>query len=217
MAALDSDKASRLRYSILILPRKNMSTSSAAALACQSSPDRHKDDFYATPRSAIEQLLDVERFDGPIWEPACGDGAISKVLQERGHSVVSTDLVDRGFGLGGVDFTLEQSALAPNVVTNPPFKLATMFARKALELSPKKVALLLKIGFLEGPTRSDLFDAAPLARIWVIRRRVSFLRGGTEAVSMNGKGGMVAYAWFVWDKDHSGPPTIGWLEGEPCK
>lgn len=68
---------------------------------------RQADDFYATPRSAIEQLLDVEPFYGSIWEPACGDGAISRVLQERAYKVTSTDLVDRGYGAAGVDFLLE--------------------------------------------------------------------------------------------------------------
>lgn len=179
---------------------------------------RAADDFYATPRSAIEQLLDVEPFTGPVWEPACGNGAISKVLQERGHEVVSTDLVDRGYGQGGTDFLLQWWALAPNVVTNPPFKLGTEFARHALKLVPGKVAMLLKIGFIEGPTRSDLHDGEhALARIWVIRRRVTFLKDGREFVRSNGKGGIHTYAWFVWDREHSGAPQVGWLEGEPCK
>lgn len=67
------------------------------ALAALKPSARQADDFYSTPRSAIEQLLGVEAFEGSIWEPACGDGAISRVLQERGHAVISTDLVDRGW------------------------------------------------------------------------------------------------------------------------
>lgn len=176
---------------------------------------RHADDFYATPRSAIEQLLEVEPFDGAIWEPACGDGAISRVLQERGHEVVSTDLVDRGYGRGGVDFLLEHTALAKNVVTNPPFKLGTDFAKHATYLVTGKVAMLLKIGLLEGPTREELHKR--LARVWVIRRRVTFLKDGKEFSRSNGKGGIHTYAWFVWDWRHSGPATLGWLRGETCK
>lgn len=176
---------------------------------------REKDDFYATPRSAIAQFLQVESFDGAIWEPACGDGAISRALQDARYQVVSTDLVDRGFGMAGVDFLMEWEAAAPNVVTNPPFKLGTEFARHALRLCSGKVALLLKIGFLDGPTRTDLHDR--LARVWVMRRRVTFLKNGREFIRSEGKGGIHVYAWFVWDQQHHGPPSIGWLEGEACK
>lgn len=177
--------------------------------------DREAYDFYSTPRSAVEQLLQVEPFDGPIWEPACGDGAISRVLQDAGHEVVSTDLVDRGFGQYGVDFLMERKPLARDVVTNPPFKLGTEFAIHALGLVPGKVAMLLKIGFLEGPTREALHQS--LARVWVIRRRITFLKGGKEFSRSNGKGGIHTYAWFVWDRQHRGPVTLGWLPGEACK
>lgn len=176
---------------------------------------RDADDFYATPRSTVEQLLAVESFNGSIWEPACGDGAISRVLQERGYEVVSTDLVDRGYGQHGIDFLMERKPLADHVITNPPFKLATEFATHALGLVSGKIAMLLKVGFLEGPTREALHHS--LTRVWVIRRRITFLKSGKEFARSNGKGGIHAYAWFVWDRRHSGPVTLGWLPGEPCK
>lgn len=185
------------------------------AASTHKPADREADDFYATPRSAIEQLLQVERFDGDVWEPACGDGAISRVLQDCGYRVESTDLVDRGYGASGIDFLLEQKALARNVVTNPPFKLGTDFARHALRLVPGKIAMLLKIGMIEGPTREDIHEH--LARLWVIRRRVTFLKGGKEFSRSNGKGGIHTYAWFIWDRQHSGPVQLGWLPGEACK
>jgi hypothetical protein len=172
---------------------------------------RQKDDFYATPPSSTEAFLRVERFDGPIWEPACGDGAISKVLENHGYKVVSTDLVKRGYGETGIDFLMEYQPRAANVVTNPPFKLASQFVRQALQLTTGKVAMLLKVGFLEGVNRSDLFDSAPLARVWVYRGRQSFLKNGIDATNMNGKGGMIAYAWFVWEHGYTGKPTLGWI------
>ncbi len=177
--------------------------------------NRQADDFYSTPRSTVEQLLAVEKFEGSIWESACGDGAISRVLQEHGHAVVSTDLVDRGYGKSGIDFLMERQALARNIVTNPPFKLGTEFATHAIGLVAGKVVMLLKIGFLEGPTRECLHQN--LARVWIIRRRITFLKGGKEFSHSNGKGGIHAYAWFVWDRSHQGPVTLGWLPGEACK
>lgn len=180
--------------------------------------DRAADDFYATPASAIRQLLQVEMFPTPIWEPACGDGAISRVLESTYCDVRSSDLVYRGFGMGGVDFLMERNTECKSIVTNPPFKLGTDFVRKAIaafDPPPRKVAMLLKIGFLEGPTKSDLHDT--LSRVWVIRRRVTFLKNGQQFQRSNGKGGIHTYAWFVWDRAHFGKAEIGWLEGEPCK
>lgn len=123
--------------------------------------------------------------------------------------------MDRGYGDSGIDFLLEPRAQARNVVTNPPFKLGTQFARKALDLCDGKVAMLLKIGMLEGPTREDIHQY--LARVWVIRRRVTFLKGGKAFSRSNGKGGIHTYAWFVWDRSHCGPVMLGWLQGEACK
>ena len=61
-------------------------------------------DFFPTPSWATHALMDVEPFVGDIWECACGDGAMSEVLQSTGNRVVSSDLVDRGYGEGEVDF-----------------------------------------------------------------------------------------------------------------
>ena len=64
-------------------------------------------EFYPTPPEATQALLSMETFDGPIWEPACCQGHISKVLQAAGYGVVSTDLIQRNFGQGGIDFLRE--------------------------------------------------------------------------------------------------------------
>ncbi len=83
-------------------------------------PRRLPNEFYPTPPEATRALLSVEQFDGPIWEPACGDGRIAKVLTDHGHAVVSTDLNGYGFGEAGVDFLRQTEARAKHIVTNPP-------------------------------------------------------------------------------------------------
>jgi hypothetical protein len=83
-------------------------------------PKRAPFEFYPTPPEATRALLSVESFEGTVWEPACGDGAISKVLMAAGYQVVSTDLIDRGFGQGGCDFLKSTEPLARNIITNPP-------------------------------------------------------------------------------------------------
>lgn len=42
--------------------------------------ERQQDDYYATEPKATEWLLKLERFEGPILEPSCGEGHISKIL-----------------------------------------------------------------------------------------------------------------------------------------
>lgn len=167
------------------------------------------DDFYASPPEAVHGLMSVEKFDGLIWEPACGDGAISKVLQAAGYEVVSTDLVDRGFGKPRVDFLMERTPLAPNIVTNPPYKNALDFARNAVDLSSGKVAFLLRLVWLEGSRRKKFFEASNLARVWVFASRLPRMhRGGYEGKKTSSS---IAFAWFVWDKAHRGPAQIGWI------
>jgi hypothetical protein len=170
-----------------------------------SSEKREKDDFYSTPKECTEELLRHETFTGSIWEPACGDGAISRVLDAAGHIVVSTDLVDRGFGLPRVDFLMEQKRLADNIITNPPFKNAADFVRKALDLSTGKVAMLLKLAFLEGQDRSDVLEGGKLETVYVFRNRAPLNKNGEDHSQDSG---MLALAWFVWNKSYSGLPQI---------
>ena len=171
--------------------------------------NRDKDDFYPTPPPGTRALLSVERFQGPIWECACGRGDISRVLASAGYEVVSTDLVNRGFGVPRVDFLMERHLLAPNIVTNPPFKHAEAFVRRGLDLGVRKMAMLMRLAWLEGQEREKLFRSSPLARVWVFSRRLEAWCRGEKPIK--NKGGLIAFAWFVWDSGHVGPPTLGWI------
>lgn len=153
--------------------------------------------------------MEREPFDGPIWEPACGDGAISSVLKARGHTVQSTDLVDRGYGTPRIDFLMEFKTQAPNIITNPPFKIAAPFAWKALELATAKVAFLCKLSWLESIERRALFGAHPPKRVLVFSERLTMQRGRqtTDADAT----GTIAFAWYVWDKSYDGPTQLGWI------
>ena len=83
--------------------------------------DRNKNDFYPTPPEATLALLNKQKFEGNIWECACGDGAISKILIDEGYDVYSSDLIDRNYGDVGLDF-LEGNKKYDKIITNPPFK-----------------------------------------------------------------------------------------------
>tara|TARA_R110002153_G_C13061078_1_gene472154 strand:+ start:99 stop:659 length:561 start_codon:yes stop_codon:yes gene_type:complete len=168
--------------------------------------DREKDDFYATPVEATVSLLKAEKFEGSIYEPCCGEGHISKVLEAHGYQVKSSDLIDRGYGKPRQDFLFERQQHA-NIVTNPPYKNALDFVEQAVELSNLKCALLLKLSFLEGQKRKLFFEARPPSRIHVFSQRQSLMKNGDAY-----KGGMMALAWFLWDKeDKSGEAKVKWL------
>ena len=189
--------------------------SGAIAYARGIIPDhenRERNDFYPTPPAATRALLSVETFSGKIWEPACGNGAISKVLIDAGYDVHSSDLIDRGYGTPNVDFMLDFQTVAANVVTNPPFKFAQEFVEHALRRATGKVAMLCRLAWLEGIERNALFRSTPLARVWVFSNRIPMLRNGDEMHA--GGGGMIAFAWYVWDHSYVGKPELGWLMTE---
>ena len=187
-----------------------LSTTAATRTRRYTTGERQPDDFYATPARCTEALLSVEKFDGPIWEPACGDGAISTVLAAAGHEVVSTDLVDRGYGASRRDFLLEQTLAAPNVVTNPPFKLADEFALHALRLGAQKVAIFQRTAWLEGRARlASLWRPYPPVQVWQFAGRQTLWRG--DDAEKKDKGGAIAFAWFVWVRGYQGAPLLGWL------
>jgi hypothetical protein len=183
-----------------------------AGVGMHSHADREHD-FYATPPEAVHALLAVERKWLPdcrvIWEPACGDGAISKVLEAKGYEVMSTDLVDRGYGTPGVDFLKAESPVHSAIITNPPYKLARQFVDTALEHVPY-VAMLLRLAFLEGGARMPWFASTPLARVHVASRRLPMMhRHGWTGPKA---GSAVCHAWFVWDKRHEGRPVVQWFD-----
>lgn len=167
-------------------------------------------DFYPTPPCATQALLAVEKFAGAIWEPACGTGDMARVLAEAGHEVIATDLVDRGYGEGGCDFMMEWVPRAPHIVTNPPFSWAVQFVDRALQLTTGKVAMFLRLAFLEGQVRGRWFPTTPLARVYIMSRRVPIGKG--RLLEEDEKAGPLAFAWFVWEHGHTGAPEIRFLD-----
>lgn len=167
---------------------------------------RQEHDFYSTSFAATEKLLKVEKFAGEIWECCCGDGAITKVLQSHNYNVYSSDLYDRGYGETNVNF-LSSNRTAINIITNPPFQNSIEFLVKANRIATKKVAFLLPLRYLEGKARGIYYSINPPSRVWVFSKRAGMYKDGVEQM-----GGLMAFAWFVWDKKtKSKKTTLGWI------
>ena len=125
--------------------------------------ERQREDYYATEPKATEWLCKLERFEGRILEPSCGEGHMSRVLEAAGYKVVSRDIVDRGYGEVADFLAIDNLEWDGNIVTNPPYKYAQECVEKALSIIPKgkKVAMFLKLTFLEGKARRALFRSTP--------------------------------------------------------
>lgn len=178
-----------------------------------SLTDRQRHDYYATEPRAVELLLAEETFAPTIWECACGEGHLSKAIEKAGYSVISTDLVYRGFGYpASIDFLSikVENCFTGSIITNPPYKYALEFVEQAIKvvMPHGKVAMFLKLTFLEGRRRKNFFKANPPKTIYVSSSRLICARNG-DFEHMTGSA--IAYAWYVWEKGYSGDPVIKWI------
>lgn len=177
----------------------------------EPSPHRVPHDFYATPPEGTRALLSVERFDGPIWEPACGDGGIARVLTAARYHVTSTDLIYRGYGVGGINFLAETTNRARHIVTNPPYGrgLTDQFIRHALRLAMPvngSVAMLVDLAGLAHPIRTGLYTANPPAAVYVLDELLCRPHGRIPTFAAEQR-----FCWVVWKPGHVGKASMGWL------
>lgn len=183
-----------------------------------SDGNREKNDFYSTDPKALLLFLDTLKKDGKIklskniWECACGMGHLSEVLKERGYNVYSSDLIDRGYGHSNVNF-LEDIKIELSdfdILTNPPYRYAKEFVEKGIKTvdDGRYVIMFLKIQFLEGQARRELFNKYPPKYIYINSARQTCYINGDMSKKMSSA---TCYCWFVWKKGFSGEPTLKWI------
>lgn len=113
-------------------------------------------DFYETPKWATEKAVEAMLVDGVInkynevYDPCCGAGAITDVLQIYGfENLKASDIQTEKYikGTRGIDvYDIEDNA-TEIVFTNPPYGLMTKenMLNEFLRISRSKVILLLNI------------------------------------------------------------------------
>lgn len=187
-------------------------TMASAIIGSQQKWDRKPADFYPTPVDATEIVIDVIKAmrtpDGRpikrIWEPACGDGRMARVLEYHGFEVVATDLREYpGYGIGGLDFLTEDPlekwgwdiGEIDLIMSNPPFKVAEGFIRRALALCPN-VMMLLKSQYWHAASRAELFKQQTPSIVLPLTWRPSFLE------KERGKNPLMDVIWTIWSTDH---------------
>lgn len=141
----------------------NASTFKTIGASNHCDEERADKDYYATEPAATEWLCRLEQFSKFILEPSCGEGHMSEVLKKHGYEVVSRDLADRGYGEVADFLSPDNTEWGGDIVTNPPYAFAQEFVEKALAIIPegRKVAMFLKLTFLEGKKRATLFKNYP--------------------------------------------------------
>lgn len=185
-----------------------MTSLNVYAQAPEDRGERKENDFYPTEpeatvallRAEAARLAKIKAAKGLIWEPACGDGAIAKVLQRAGFLVMSTDLIDRGFGHAPIDFlglTREFADLELHtIITNPPFgDLAQAFIEHAHYLQVGYIAMLLKAHYFHAQCRIAMRRRLPLARVYPLGWRLDFTGEGSPHTDCS---------WYIWDREHAG-------------
>lgn len=174
--------------------------------------EREQNDYYATDPKAMELLLKHERFNNNIWEPACGEGNLSKVLKAHGYNVYSTDLIDRGYQDKQLDFLKGEYEFNGDIITNPPYKYTIEFILNSLEAVPmgNKVAMFLKINYISGKKRyKEIYSKFPPYRVYVFTGRIACSKNNKHE---GFKGAAMDHAWFIWEKGKLGPTELKWIE-----
>lgn len=177
--------------------------------------EREPNDYYATDPRAMHYLLERERFNQNIWEPACGEGNLSEVLKDYGYNVYSTDLIDRGYQDELLNFLTSNRKFDGDIITNPPFKYTNEFILKSLDSVDMggKVALFLKLNYLSGKRRfNEIYSKFPPLRVYVFTGRIPISKNNTP--DGFGYSGAMDFAWFVWQKGNIGATEIKWIETE---
>lgn len=178
-----------------------------------SKHEREKDDYYATEPKAIDILLNEGKiaFNYKILEPACGEGHMSERLKYYGYNVISRDKENRGYG-EVMDF-FELDYWDGDIITNPPYKQAKEFVEHALEIVPegRRVAMFLKLTFLEGKNRKKMFEKYPPRFLFVSSSRLQCAKNGEFEKYKKGTGTAIAYGWYIWEKGYKGDTVIKWI------
>lgn len=180
-----------------------------------------------TPEWAVRSLLTVERIFGPVWEPACGEGAIVNVLSRQGYcKLLATDVDGKFMGpLSAIDFLGPVAHGLPRrffgttesltIITNPPYgqggALARAFVERAILLTVEgrgRVIMLLPNEWDSAPKRQHLFEDFPaFVGKYTLTKRIRWTN-----LPQSKNGPSQNHAWFVWDHARKGR-DIGWIGG----
>lgn len=191
-------------------------------------------EYYATNPADTELMLksiyrDNITFPGTKFlEPCAGQGHIveacrSSSYMPKGQEWTTIDIVDRGYPLTHqadfLDINIQERF--DGIISNPPYSLASQMIDKCISLLNTNgyLFMFLKVQFLEGSTRRDLFDKYPPKYIYVYRNRATPWHNGSAVNPTNGQpwASTICFAWFIWQKGCNSEPIIRWVDDVSSK
>lgn len=182
-----------------------------------SLSDRAADDFYSTPKEAVEAMLgwcsaNNVVLPNTIIEPSVGSGSIASVLMSLGHNVCGFDIVDRGFPNTMVCDWLSVYSLPSEevaIVANFPYKVIQQHTEHSMNLlrDGEYLIQLAKIQFLEGKARRNMFEQFPPKYVLVFSQRIKCLANGKDTIGSSA----ICFCWYIFQKGFKGLPQIDWL------
>jgi HTH domain len=171
----------------------------------------------ATPQEVSQILLENEDFEGGIWDPASGTGALSGELEKKfGACVRATDIASGTDFLKtgiGPDFLHPESERAENIVVHPPILESDAFMKRAFSAAKKKIAIFLPFDLLEK-ARGQKPDGFRLKSVHVISKLGTLRRMWPKKAP---KSAILTMGWFVWEKGHQGPPLVNYADKRKAK
>ncbi len=188
-----------------------------STISAHGQKPREENDYYATPDNATysfldcldPEILEVLKQNG-VWEPSCGEGALSNILRKKGIEVKrESDLIQRSYSCEIGDF-LEQKDKTPlNIITNPPFKLVEDFIQKGYELleDGNYMIYFARVQLIEGIKRFNLFQKMPIKQVYVHSQRVKCEKGGIPTEGSSAQ----CFIWVVIQKGYQGETTLKWI------
>ena len=180
--------------------------------------ERAENDYYSSSPKAAVWLMKIEPQINKIWENAVGGGHLAEEFRKAGKLGAVSDLVDRGYYPEGIptkygdDFLKFNKIWKGDIATNPPFISNTSWVKHSLELltEGRYLALFMKITFLEGKARKELFKELPPVRVWVSSSRIMCCKNG-DFEKYGKQSSAACYAWFIWQKGYKGDTIIKWF------
>lgn len=108
-----------------------------------------------------------------------------------------------------MDFFKVNETWEGDIVTNPPYSKALEFVNHSLEILKEgnSAYMFLRLQFLEGKARRQLYKTGQLKTLFVSSSRLSCAKNGDFENTTNA----VAYAWFEFEKGYKGDAVIKWI------
>lgn len=192
-----------------------MSQNTSSAVMQQRIEAHDSLDDFPTPPWATRALCE-RIIVGGMWsscrEPAANRGHMVKPLLEYFSTVDASDIHDYGAGFPVRDYLFGPCEPVDWTITNPPFRLAEQFIKKALTESRCGIAVIVRSAFLESVGRYEHLPAVrPPSHVLQFTERVVMHKGKLSAKGSTA----TAYCWIVWRKDHAGTTQFDWIA--PCR